>query len=191
MKDYMLFFKKQIFKTLAAAAALLVMQSGFAADDKLIDSVYGEFASGTQTQMVRAGVTSDWSKQWFKSNGTQLTGYWDASAGAWRANRYQNVKDRTQRLYDIGFTPVFRFENENKKGFYAEGGIGVHMLSELYDNADYRLSTHFQFGDHIGVGYVFDNKWELGMKIQHFSNGGYKKPNTGVNFVNLKASYHF
>ena len=190
MKDYM-FFKKQIFKTFAAAAALLVMQSGFAADDKLIDSVYGEFASGTQTQMVRAGVTSDWSKQWFKSNGTQLTGYWDASAGAWRANRYQNVKDRTQRLYDIGFTPVFRFENENKKGFYAEGGIGVHMLSELYDNADYRLSTHFQFGDHIGVGYVFDNKWELGMKIQHFSNGGYKKPNTGVNFVNLKASYHF
>ncbi|WP_410505613.1 acyloxyacyl hydrolase [Janthinobacterium sp.] len=186
-----MFLMKTVVKSLAATAALLIMQTSFAADDKLIDSAYAEFASGTRTQMLRAGVTSDWSQRWFQSNGTHLSGYWDASAGAWRGNRYQNVQGATQNLYDIGFTPVFRFERDDKKGFYAEGGIGVHMLSKLYDNDDYRLSTHFQFGDHIGVGYVFDNKWELGMKIQHFSNGGYKKPNTGVNFLNIKASYHF
>lgn len=190
MKDYM-FFQKQVLKSVALAAAVLVSQAAFAADDKLIDSAYGEFASGTQTQMVRAGVTSDWSKSWFESNGTHLSGYWDASAGYWRANRYQDIKGQTQHLYDIGITPVFRYERSDKKGFYAEGGIGLHMLSELYDNATYRLSTHFQFGDHVGIGYVFDNKWEVGMKIQHFSNGGYKKPNTGVNFVNLKVAYHF
>ncbi len=190
MKEYMS-LQNQALKSLALAATLLVSHAAFAADDKLIDSVYGEFATGTQTQMVRAGVTSDWSQRWFQSNGTHLSGYWDASAGAWRANRYQNVEGSKQHLYDIGFTPVFRYERDDKKGFYAEGGIGLHMLSELYDNATYRLSTHFQFGDHIGVGYVFNNKWELGMKIQHFSNGGYKKPNSGVNFLNIKAAYHF
>ena len=69
--------------------------------------------------------------------------------------------------------------------------VGFHRLSKLYDNDTYRLSTHFQFGDHVGIGYVFNNKWEIGAKIEHFSNGGYKKPNTGVNFFDIKTSYHF
>lgn len=183
--------KNYLLKSLLAGAALMAMQTGFAADHGWIDSVSAELASGTRTQMVRAGVQSDWSARWFQSNGTHLSGYWDASFGAWRANRYKNVPGATQNLTDIGFTPVFRFERDDKKGLYVEGGIGVHRLSKLYDNNDYRLSTLFQFGDHVGIGYVFDNKWEVGAKIQHFSNGGYKKPNTGVNVLDLKASYHF
>lgn len=190
MKDNMS-FKKNLLQSVAAAAALLAMQSGFAAENQLVDSVYAEVASGTKTDMLRAGLTKDWSQRWFQSNGTHLSGYWDASFGAWREKRYQNVAGATQNLTDIGFTPVFRFERDDKKGLYVEGGIGVHRLSKLYDNNDYRLSTLFQFGDHVGLGYVFDNKWEVAMKIQHFSNGGYKKPNTGVNFINLKASYQF
>jgi len=77
------------------------------------------------------------------------------------------------------------------RGFYMEGGIGFHRLSDLYNNDGRRLSTLFQFGDHIGAGYIFDNKWEIGAKIQHFSNGGYRKPNSGVNFIEVKGAYHF
>ena len=186
-----MFFKKNLLKSIAAVAALMAANAGFAADDKLIDSVYGEYAKGVKVQMVRAGVTSNWNKAWFVSNGTQLSGYWDASIGGWDGKSYRNVPGQHQKLWDLGFTPVFRFENTNKLGFYAEGGIGVHMLSKLYDNDDNRLSTHFQFGDHIGVGYIFNNKWEVAAKIQHFSNGGYKKPNSGVNYMNVKVAYHF
>ncbi|AKU23545.1 acyloxyacyl hydrolase [Massilia sp. NR 4-1] len=175
---------------IAAAAALLAMQSSFAAD-KLIDSVYGEYASASKIQMVRVGVTSNWDKRWFESNGKQLSGYWDASFGAWRGKQYRNIPGEHQNLVDIGFTPVFRWENANKKGFFVEGGIGVHLLSKLYDNNDDKLSTAFQFGDHIGVGYVFDNKWEVTAKVQHYSNGGIKKPNSGVDYVMLKAAYNF
>jgi hypothetical protein len=53
------------------------------------------------------------------------------------------------------------------------------------------LSTHFQFGDHIGLGYVFSDAFELGLRLQHFSNGGYQEPNDGVNFVVLRARYRF
>ena len=178
-------------KSLAAVAAILAMQSGFAADNKLIDSVSAEYATGAKVRMVRVGIQSDWSQRWFQSNGTHLSGYWDASVSVWRGNQFQNIPGKKQNLTDIGFTPVLRFERDDKQGFYAEGGIGVHRLSDLYNNDDNRLSTRFQFGDHIGFGYVFDNKWELGAKIQHFSNGGYKKPNSGVNFVEVKAGYHF
>ena len=41
------------------------------------------------------------------------------------------------------------------------------------------------------MGYVLANGWDIGAKIQHFSNGGYKKPNSGVNFFVVKAGYHF
>jgi hypothetical protein len=177
-------------KMIAAAAALLATQVAFA-DDKLIDSVSVDVGAGENVQMIRLNATKDWDARWFQSNGTHLSGYWEASTGVWRENRYMNREGDEHKLWDIGFTPVFRFENDNKKGIYYEGGIGVHMLSKLYNNSDNRLSTHFQFGDHIAMGYVFDNKWEAAVKLQHFSNGGYKKPNSGVNFLELKVAYHF
>jgi lipid A 3-O-deacylase len=92
---------------------------------------------------------------------------------------------------DIGFTPVFRYENKSKLGLYAEIGIGAHLLSHTYNNNDDGLSTAYQFGDHIGVGYVFNKNWEVALKMQHFSNGGIKKPNSGVDYGVLKVAYRF
>lgn len=180
----------QMNKLIAAAAALLAAQSAYAFD---VNSAYVEYGSSSKVRMVRVGATQDfkpaWS--WFNSNGTHLTGYWDASVGFWEARQWNNVPGAKKNIIDIGFTPVFRFENTNKKGFYVEGGIGAHLLSRTYNNNDDGLSTAFQFGDHVGVGYVFDNKWEVAMKVQHFSNGGIKKPNSGVDYLVLKASYRY
>lgn len=178
-------------KVLASVATLLAMQGAYAANDQLVDSVSVDYGSAAKVQMVRLSAAKDWDVRWFQSNGTHLSGYWELSAGAWKESQYKNISGNTAHLWDVGFTPVFRFQNDNKKGLYYEGGIGVHRLSKLYDNDTYRLSTHFQFGDHVGIGYVFDNNWEVAGKIQHFSNGGYKKPNTGVNFLEVKAAYHF
>ena len=176
------------FKMIAVASAMLAMQAAQAAPD--IDTVYTEFGSGSKIRMVRAGATSDWNTRWFQSNGTHLTAYWDASVGFWEARQWNNVPGAKKNIIDIGFTPVFRFENTSKKGFYVEGGIGAHLLSRTYNNNDDGLSTAYQFGDHLGVGYVFD-KWEIAAKVQHFSNGGIKKPNSGVDYVVLKASYRY
>jgi len=177
-------------KMIALAAALVASQVALA-DDKLIDSVSVDYGTAAKVRMERFSVAKDWDVQWFQSNGTHLSGYWEASVGLWQQKQYKNISGNDKNLWDIGFTPVFRFQNDNKKGLYYEGGIGVHRLSDLYNNDTYRLSTLFQFGDHIGVGYVFDNKWEVAAKVQHFSNGGYKKPNTGINYLEVKAAYHF
>ena len=179
-----------LLKSAVAAAAVLALQPSFAAD-QLVDSASFEVGTGSKVQMVRFAAQSDWSQRWFDSNGTHLSGYWDANLAQWRGNAYQNKPGQKQNITVIGLTPVFRFERADKKGWYGEGGIGVSLFSELYNNDSNRLSTAFQFGDHIGAGYVFDNKWELGMKIQHYSNGGFKKPNSGVNWFVVKAAYHF
>lgn len=182
--------KKVFWNSVFALAALAAAQSGLAAD-RLVDSASLEAGAGSKVQMIRIGVQQDWSKRWFESNGTHLSGYYDLSLAQWRGNAYRNVPGQHQNITVIGLTPVFRFERDDKKGWYGEAGIGVNLMSQLYDNDDNRLSTSFEFGDHIGTGYVFDNKWELGAKIQHYSNGGIKHPNSGVNWFVVRASYHY
>ena len=189
-KARMFLSNKQFPVLLLTLAAATVSPPALAAD-KLIDNASLEIGGGAKVQMVRVAVQADWSKRWFQSNGWHLGGYWDASLAQWRGNAYRDVDGQHQNITNIGFTPVFRYQRDDLKGWYGEGGIGVNLLSELYNNDANRLSTAFQFGDHIGAGYVFDNQWEVGMKIQHFSNGSIKKPNSGVNFLVLKVSRPF
>lgn len=174
-------------KTFAVAALLTCITSA----SQAVDSVSLEFATGDNTKMARVGAQWKWDNQWWKSNGTHIGGYWDATLAQWRGNRFQNIPGNTQDITAIGITPVFRFQNDSQKGFYAEAAIGVHLLSELYDNGGRKLSTRFQFGDHLGFGYVFQNNLDLGLKIQHFSNGGIKKPNSGVDFAVVRIKYQF
>lgn len=184
-----MFPNKIMWKPVLALSALLALQPVFAGD--LVDSAAVEVGAGAKVQMIRLSAQKNWQRSWFESNGTHLSGYWDANLAQWRGNAFQNVPGQHQNITVVNLTPVFRFERSDKLGWYGEGGIGVSLLSERYDNDDNRLSTHFQFGDHIGAGYVFANQWELGAKIQHYSNGGYKKPNSGVNWFVLKLARHF
>ena len=177
-------------QSLAAIAALLLSQP-LLASDLAAHSASLEFGTGAKVKMLRLGVQSNWEKRWFASNGRHLGAYWDLSLAQWRGNAYRNVPGQHQNVYDIGLTPTFRYQADERKGWYAELGIGYHLLSELYNNDDNRLSTAFQFGDHLGAGYVFANGWEAGVKLQHFSNGGIKRPNSGVNFAIFKLSKPF
>jgi lipid A 3-O-deacylase len=156
-----------------------------------VDSASFEFATGNKTQMARLGAQWKWARHWEYANGVKIGGYWDLTLAQWRGKRYRNIEGQTQDISSVGITPVFRFQHDTLKGFYAEAGIGIHYLSGLYNNNGNELSTRFQFGDHLGIGYVFQNDLDLALKIQHFSNGGIRNPNSGVNFAVLRVSYPF
>lgn len=156
-----------------------------------VDSVSIEFGSGNKTKMLRAAVQWRWQKHWGQPQGWHLGGYWDLNVAQWRGSRYKNTPGRSQDITSIGIIPVFRLQHGGMQGFYLEGGIGGHLLSELYDNNEHQLSTSFQFSEHLGVGYVFANKLDLGIKFQHFSNGSIKKPNDGVNLALVRLSFPF
>lgn len=179
--------KTPVLRSITVAALLFGWHCGSYA----VDSASVEFATGNKTQMARIGMQWKWKNQWWQSNGTHIGGYWDLTAAQWRGTRFQNNPNNSQNITSIGITPVFRFQNDTQKGFYAEAGIGAHYLSDLYNNNGRRLSTRFEFGDHLGIGYVFQNNVDLGLKAQHFSNGGIKEPNNGVNFAVVRLSYPF
>lgn len=155
-----------------------------------VDSAALEVGTGNKTQFVRGSAQWLWDKQWFATGGSHLGGYWDATLMQMRENAYQG-RDESRNVTVIGITPVFRWQSDTRKGFYAEGGIGAHYFSSIYDNNNRSFSTNFQFGDHLGVGVVTNDGWDIGLKIQHYSNGGYKHPNPGANFVVLKAGKSF
>jgi lipid A 3-O-deacylase len=162
-----------------------------AAHAHAVDSASLEYGTGDETKMVRVGAQWKWNKQWWQSNGTHVGGYWDLTLAHWRGSRFQNIPGNTQYLTAVGITPVFRFQNDRQKGFYVEAGLGAYLLSDLYDNNGKQLSTHYQFGDHLGVGYVFSNNLDLNLRVQHFSNAGIKEPNSGVNFAIIRISSLF
>lgn len=178
---------------LAALCAALCAPSAFAQSNfanGYIDSLSVEYGSGPQQRMGRIAFQSDWDKQWFAGNGRHLSGYWEGNLALWRLNSYENVRGRNKNIGVIGFTPVFRYQNDNKLGFYGEIGIGVNLFSTLYKNEDKELSTAFQFGDHLGIGYT-TAKWDFGLKYQHYSNASIKSPNAGANWLIAKAAYRF
>ena len=96
-----------------------------------------------------------------------------------------------QNLAVVGLTPVLRYQRDDKLGWYVEGGIGANLFSELYDNNDDKLSTAFQFGDHVGIGYVTPGKWDFALTFQQYSNASIKSPNAGSNWIVAKAAYRF
>lgn len=182
-----MFLKKSSWKLVLCAGLL----AGLCAASHAVDSASLEFGTGNRTDVTRVALQWSWDRQWRKRIGTHIGGYWDVNLAQWRGNRYQNQPGNIQRITAVGITPVFRLQNDDLTGLYGEAGVGVRHLFELYDNNGRQLSTNFQFASHLGIGYVFRNNIDLGLRLQHFSNGSIKKPNGGVNLIVARASYRF
>lgn len=138
--------------------------------------------------LARIGVQWDWGVKWFEVGSWFLGGYWDAQAGYWHS-------DDSNDIGDFSITPVFRFQSGATSGLspYAEIGVGAHLLTDTNITQQRQFSTNFQFGDHIGAGIRFGDRaeYDLGYRYQHLSNAGIDDPNPGINFHQIRFSYHF
>jgi hypothetical protein len=170
------------------AASLLLAAAHLPAH--AIDAATLEFGSGNSTQFVRGSLQRNFQRALYESERLAIKGYWDLSLAQWRGNRFRGEPGQHQNLTEIGITPMFRVQQPGSR-FYGEAGIGAHLLSELYDNNERKLSTALQFGSQLGIGYNLSPRASVGLSIQHYSNGGIKHPNSGVNFVSMKVSYYF
>ena len=172
---------------LLAAAALCSQPAAQARDGVALEAGYGQ-----HVDLVRASFTRDWNQPLATGEAWLLGAYWDLTVGHWHPHY---AGGGNHDVNDIGLTPVLRITERQRSAIapYAEAGIGAHLISEhhLYDGRD--MSTNFQFGDHIGAGVSFGDQyaWDLGVRVQHLSNAGIKNPNPGINFLQVRAAYHF
>lgn len=73
---------------------------------------------------------------------------------------------------------------------FLEAGFGPTFISQTHF-ADYSLSTALQFGSHVGVGYVFNKRHQITLRGSHFSNARIKRPNNGLNVVQVDYAFRF
>ena len=171
-----------------AAAAAFAALACFALPARAIDGVSVESGHGTGTDIWRIGAQWKWDKKWSDDGHWHLGAYWDLQLGQWRGTGKNSISD-------IGLTPVFRYQKSDLSGVapYLEGAIGFHFISNTRLDANRAFGSTFQFGDHIGAGVRFGEKgrYDLGVRLQHLSNGGIKQPNNGINFSLVRFSYNF
>jgi lipid A 3-O-deacylase len=145
-----------------------------------VDGVAAEVGYGDdRTSVLRLSFTDNWRKRDPAVTDWHLAGYWEFSAALW--------DNPDESSADLGATPVFRFQ---RRSFYFEGAIGFHLVSNRI-SAQRTFSTVFQFGDHLGAGLRFGAgaRYDLGVRVQHLSNGGLRKPNPGINFLLMRLQY--
>src|ERR1051325_6345202 len=145
-----------------------------------VQSVSFETGRGSrEVDMWRVGAQWAAHPQWMEGSRWHL--YWDLAAGGWHGD--------AGTVHDLGLTPGFRFA-PHPRGPYFEGAVGFHLLSDEHISRRLNFSTHFQFGDHVGIGYRFET-YDVSLRLQHLSNGGIANPNPGINFLVLRVQYHF
>ncbi len=177
--------------SLSAAIAAFLLQTPAHAQEAR-DGLAFEAGYGYHVDMARVSVNREWTEKWFTDHSWVLGGYWDASLGEWHAH---NPAGGNHDVVDFGITPVWRVTERERSPIapYAELAVGAHYISEHAIYTGRNMSTHFQFGDHVGLGVSLGEQhaWDLGVRLQHLSNAGLKNPNPGINFYQVRAGYHF
>jgi lipid A 3-O-deacylase len=66
-------------------------------------------------------------------------------------------------------------------------------MDRTYRTSEKQFSTHFNFADVLGAGRNFGEgqRHEVSLRLTHFSNGGFKHPNPGMNLVRLRYGVMF
>ena len=144
-----------------------------------LDSVAFEGGRGTgRANLLRASLQWRGHDKWFEHSTWRIEHYMDLGLGGWNNGHHT--------VYDLGVTPVFRFQRAS--GSYFEAAIGFHAISELEFENNRETSTRFQFGDHVGAGLV-RGRYDFGVRLQHLSNAGIRNPNPGINFLIFRVQY--
>jgi hypothetical protein len=162
-------------KIAATAAACLLSSPAYGVDGVSVEAGRGN----DQTSVLRISVLDYWHKPRGPAADWRLAGYWELSGAIW--------DNPDESSIDLGLTPVFRIE---RTSLYAEGAIGFHLVQRRISAARV-FSTALQFGDHLGAGCRFGpgGRYDIGVRIQHISNGGIRKPNPGINFLLVRLQY--
>ncbi len=101
---------------------------------------------------------------------------------------YWHASKDPDSMGQLSAIPIFRWWATDN--FYLEAGTGLTVLSRT-NFAGKELSTKFQFGSHLGLGVLISNSHRLGVRYSHYSNANIKKPNPGLDLLEVSYTYQY
>jgi lipid A 3-O-deacylase len=151
---------------------------------------YGKsrISAGHDTSVSIYGLALDWGFWQAASyvDGGRLDARLVSELAYWHGNQRPTANDQ---LWNVGLMPVLRWTQSGGASprFFAEAGVGGELLSSTRINNDQIFSTAFQFGESAAVGLILgpDDRYELGLYIEHVSNANIKRPNYGLTQLGL------
>lgn len=102
----------------------------------------------------------------------------------WKARH----NDESGNAWQFTATPMLRWWMTPT--FYLEGGVGPSVFSTTHV-AGKQISTAFQFADQIGIGFRPSRSHDISLRFAHYSNASIKRPNPGLNSLQLNYVYRF
>lgn len=172
-------------KVLACLALLALLSHAATAWAAPLGVSLGLGQSNDGVDIYRLGLQKDFGATWFLSETGGLSGYFEGSAAFWE----KGGEDNTVFAATPVFTYSFNLKSHPAVHPYIEGGIGAAYVSKkVIDGRD--LSSHFQFEDRLGVG-IDIRGHKLAAQFFHYSNGGIKNPNDGINIWLVSYSFAF
>lgn len=169
----------------AAAMALPAAAEGLRPTGYLVQAASGDAGTWSAT----AGVY--WAWDWRRRLGSfEAEGVTEAFVSYWNARGSEGRRGFTQ----IGVLPVLRLRPDaGRSPWFAEAGIGLSTMHPIFETESKRFSTAFNFVDVVGGGRSFgaSRQHEIGLRLQHVSNGSIRSPNPGQNFVQLRYATSF
>ena len=108
----------------------------------------------------------------------------EGAASTWRASSGRQPSS----LWQVAITPVLRWWWNPR--YYAEAGTGPSYISRTWF-AGKELSTRLQFNSFVGIGMKLARAHRLGLRYTHISNASIKRPNPGLNLLEVSYAYEF
>ncbi|TEA77247.1 acyloxyacyl hydrolase [Allopusillimonas ginsengisoli] len=175
--------QKHLLAVLSAFAILITCPMQVQAQEKPAVSIRAGGADHYHRVELAWESPSLWSHR-FTGNGSRLDLVAELGAAYWHASG----RDSPANLWQFSAIPMLRWSFGN--GYYLEAGAGPTLISRTRF-ANKTLSTAFQFGDHIGGGVYLSGNSRIGLRFSHFSNADIKRPNAGLNALQLLYSYQY
>lgn len=175
--------KKNIFAPLAVLSLVGLAFSAQAQNSQGgIGLHYGMNSDYSRTELVYETPSTELYR--FGGNWGRIELSGEFGAAYWSASGSRNPS----HVWQFNAIPMFRWWMSER--FYVEAGIGATAFTST-KFADERISTAFQFGDHLGLGVLVTPNNRLGLRYSHYSNAGIKRPNPGLDVVQLTYTYQF
>lgn len=165
----------------SVSAAILVLAFGVgAACARPPDSFSLAFAVDHNDNQTRSGVAG---LQWLLRDHDR----WQLRADLTLAQHHSRIGESVDSVVlDAGIAAVAALRAGRS---YFEFGTGPHAISStLIGKRD--MSSVFQMGSVFGIGYAFE-RWSVGYRYQHISNGEIVLPNEGLDLHALRLVRRF
>jgi hypothetical protein len=171
------------------AAAAVAASASLAHADWRPDGVVLQAGLGRNGNvLLGAGLSWDWGWR-HPTSAAELSARTELLVNVWRADDFDGGH---QNFTQVVLLPLLRIAlDQGRSPWFLEAGIGASYMDPLYVTPVKQFSTRFNFYDVLGFGYRFGPDRELGLRLNHVSNGGIRNPNPGEEFVQLHFVQRF